>query len=134
MYYTPKTECWVKFPRNDVVQNYFNSDNLGLLLTKAVRDPLYNHVFLTKNISEVIFLSGTTATNAMNLPLYLYAEDGSRAPNLKKEIVAEIEKIVGRAKPEDIFDYIYAVLHSPSHREKYTEFLKIDFPRMPYPK
>ena len=31
-------------------------------------------------------------------------------------------------------DYIYAVLHSPTHREKYKEFLKIDFPRVPYPR
>jgi len=31
-------------------------------------------------------------------------------------------------------DYIYAVLHSPTYREKYKEFLKIDFPRVPYPK
>src|SRR5690606_20028828 len=30
-------------------------------------------------------------------------------------------------------DYIYAVLHSPAYREKYKEFLKIDFPRVPYP-
>ena len=36
--------------------------------------------------------------------------------------------------PIDILDYIYAVLHSPSYREKYKEFLKIDFPRVPYPK
>ena len=36
--------------------------------------------------------------------------------------------------PTDILDYIYAVLHSPSYREKYKEFLKIDFPRVPYPK
>lgn len=36
--------------------------------------------------------------------------------------------------PEDILDYIYAVLHSPNYREKYKEFLKIDFPRVPYPK
>src|SRR3989344_3690110 len=43
-------------------------------------------------------------------------------------------KIIGKTKPEDIFDYIYAVLHSPSYREKYKEFLKIDFPRVPYPK
>jgi predicted helicase len=34
----------------------------------------------------------------------------------------------------DILDYIYAVLHSPTYREKYKEFLKIDFPRVPYPK
>lgn len=36
--------------------------------------------------------------------------------------------------PIDILDYIYAVLHSPSYREKYKEFLKTDFPRIPYPK
>ena len=57
-------------------------------------------------------------------PLYLYAEDGSKVPNLKKEIVDEIEKIVGKVSPEDIFDYIYAVLHSPNYREKYKDFLK----------
>lgn len=38
------------------------------------------------------------------------------------------------APPVDILDYIYAVLHSPTYREKYKEFLKIDFPRVPYPK
>jgi predicted helicase len=36
--------------------------------------------------------------------------------------------------PLHILDYIYAVLHSPTYREKYKEFLKIDFPRVPYPK
>jgi hypothetical protein len=36
--------------------------------------------------------------------------------------------------PLDLFDYIYAVLHSPEYREAYREFLKIDFPRIPYPK
>ena len=39
----------------------------------------------------------------------------------------------GVFSPIDIFDYIYAVLHSPAYREKYKEFLKIDFPRIPYP-
>jgi len=35
--------------------------------------------------------------------------------------------------PIDVLDYVYAVLHSPTYREKYKEFLKIDFPRVPYP-
>jgi very-short-patch-repair endonuclease len=39
----------------------------------------------------------------------------------------------GEFSPIDILDYIYAVLHSPNYREKYKEFLKIDFPRVPYP-
>lgn len=36
--------------------------------------------------------------------------------------------------PIDLLDYIYAILHHPGYREKYKEFLKIDFPRIPYPK
>ena len=36
--------------------------------------------------------------------------------------------------PEQVLHYIYAVLHSPSYRERYGEFLKVDFPRIPYPK
>ncbi|MDZ4259865.1 MAG: type ISP restriction/modification enzyme [Gemmatimonadales bacterium] len=33
--------------------------------------------------------------------------------------------------PEDIFEYAYAVFHSPGYRSRYAEFLKIDFPSLP---
>jgi hypothetical protein len=33
--------------------------------------------------------------------------------------------------PEDVFNYIYAIFHSPTYRKRYAEFLKIDFPRVP---
>jgi len=71
----------------------------------------------------------------------------SYRPNLSQKVVRAIEKnlslpfIVQHYKTSneefgevDILDYIYAVLHSPTYREKYKEFLKIDFPRVPYPK
>ena len=69
-----------------------------------------------------------------------------RTPNLNLDIVKEItnkialtftnekEQTPNTFAPIDILDYIYAVLHSPSYRDKYKEFLKIDFPRIPYPK
>jgi len=74
-----------------------------------------------------------------------------RTPNLNIEIVNQIAEKLGLTftnekdtstssvsantfAPIDILDYIYAVLHSPAYREKYKEFLKIDFPRVPYPK
>jgi predicted helicase len=87
-------------------------------------------------------------------PLYLYTEKNGqhtieqtaeRTPNLNAEIVKQLAEKLGLAftnekettkntfAPIDILDYIYAVLHSPSYREKYKEFLKIDFPRVPYP-
>jgi predicted helicase len=69
-----------------------------------------------------------------------------RTPNLNMEIVNQIsdnlgltftnekENTKGNYAPIDILDYIYGVLHSPTYRDKYKEFLKIDFPRVPYPK
>jgi hypothetical protein len=41
--------------------------------------------------------------------------------------VLEVEVLT----PEDIFNYAYAVFHSPAYRSRYAEFLKIDFPRLP---
>ena len=55
-------------------------------------------------------------------------------PNFNAKIVTTIESsIKEEVSPLELFDYIYAVLHSPSYRAKYKEFLKIDFPRIPYP-
>ena len=87
-------------------------------------------------------------------PLYLYPEENSqdlfakteRTPNLNQAIIDKLaeglglkftlekEKTRGTFAPIDVLDYIYTVLHSPVYREKYKEFLKIDFPRVPYPK
>lgn len=83
-----------------------------------------------------------------------------RVPNLDPKILAKIEESLGldfvpeaedgnvclansgevrsdfrsTFAPIHLLDYIYAVLHSPTYRETYKEFLKIDFPRVPYPK
>jgi predicted helicase len=67
--------------------------------------------------------------------LYLYADDGSRVSNLHPDIVAGIATHIGSdPSPEDVFDYVYACLHSPRYRDTYKEFLKTDFPRVPYPR
>ena len=85
-------------------------------------------------------------------PLYLYPNGieipmgEKRLANLDSKIVSKIAKkikltftnekknIENTFAPIDILDYIYAVLHAPSYRENYTAFLKIDFPKVPYPK
>lgn len=48
-------------------------------------------------------------------------------------VIQEFKTSDGEFGEVDILDYIYAVLHSPTYREKYNEFLKIGFPRVPYP-
>jgi very-short-patch-repair endonuclease len=101
----------------------------------------------------------TIEHNSYTLPLDEWGE--VRTPGLNPEIVNQIAKNLGlgfvpKKEPEgnlcyinnpevrddfkttfapiDLLDYIYAVLHSPTYCEKQKEFLKIDFPRVPYPK
>ena len=68
-------------------------------------------------------------------PLYLYHDDvlAEKSPNLNPKIYSKIKDGIPDVTPESLFDYIYAVLHSPSYRDRYAEFLKSDFPRIPYP-
>ena len=118
-----------------IMRHFVTGKNLAIVVCRQVKaGGLFQHVFISNNITESTLVSNKTSEIGYVFPLYLYADDGSRTPNFKKEVVDELEKIIDKVSPEDIFDYIYAVLHSPSYREKYKEFLKIDFPRVPYPK
>lgn len=141
-YYTGNSRGFICYPRNEVMQQYAGHRNIGLLAPVAIRDREFHHAFVTSVISEVIFLSGTTASNAKNFPLYLYPEEGSldqtRRVNFDPKIwrkLRELAKDDARGEPDEIaiFDYIYGVLHSPDYRETFAEFLKTDFPRIPYP-
>ena len=71
-------------------------------------------------------------------------EGGHRRPNLNPEFIKDFSEKLGLKfiedgkgdleetfGPEDIFNYAYAVFHSPTYRTRYAEFLKIDFPRLP---
>jgi predicted helicase len=94
-----------------------------------------------------------TQTMMLFEPEESYGKDG-RKPNISKEVLEKLEKAykrkftpsplppspgrgasTGRGEgftPENILHYCYAILYSNTYREKYAEFLKIDFPRIPF--
>jgi predicted helicase len=136
-----------------VMNHLLNGENIGLVSARSNKSETCDHFFISKNIMET--KCGERTTQSALFPLYLYhGENGQqtflksseRTPNLNNEIVKKITNQLGITftnekettkntfAPIDILDYIYAVLYSPSYREKYKEFLKIDFPRVPYPK
>jgi len=152
--YTGKTNGLMGRPRFNLMRHFFKA-NIGIIIGhqgQAIGDLEWNIVSLTKTFTDSnIFYRGRGTV----FPLYLYSDtfdnqnrDGlsSRIPNLNKTILQQItdriklgyrsekEQNDGNLAPIDILDYTYAVLHSPTYREKYKEFLKIDFPRIPYPK
>ncbi|MCC7469827.1 MAG: N-6 DNA methylase [Bacteroidetes bacterium] len=132
LYSSNSTGLWFR-PKYEVMTHLIK-DNLALLSCRQQTSFYFQHVFIANTIVERCTVSLQTGEVTYAFPLYQYIEDGSKIPNLKKEIVNEIENTVGKVTPEDIFDYVYVILHSPKYREKYKEFLKIDFPRVPYPK
>ena len=159
--YRPFDNQWINYDLNKVVRHRYKymqhllKDNISLIIGpqgQAVGDMPWNILFISKNLVDTnIFYRG----GGIVFPLYLYTENmgkEERIINFNKEIYEEIAKKLnylpcyddnvlvdpisefdGVLYPQDLFDYIYAVLHSPSYRERYKEFLKIDFPRIPYP-
>ena len=149
------------YPRKELIQNLLNKENILLGIGRqglAIGDVEWCLTTVSKHpVDANVFRRG-----GVNLfPLYLYNETSSqttfeetpnRVANLNMEIVAKIEEKLklafvpeenlvvdlaegyeGAFGPIDLLDYIYAVLHSPKYRETYKEFLKIDFPRVPFP-
>ena len=127
-------------------------NNLGLIVNRQSR-LLFSPFVTNLPLGQHCILDPREGSYA--IPLYLYVTnmgEEDRVPNFKTELYDKIAKGLnylpcyddnvlvdpisdynGVLYPQDLFDYIYAVLHSPSYRERYKEFLKIDFPRIPYP-
>ena len=139
MYYTKKTECWINSPRYENMKHMTIWSNLWIISKLGHAESGSAPVMITDKIIDFRSWSSPWMQGWDYIsPLYLYSDTpdlewNTKTPNLDAEVWWKINEIVGETTPENILDYIYAVLHSPSYREKYKEFLKIDFPRVPYP-
>ncbi len=136
IYYTGKSKGFVGTPGFATMKHMLR-DNVCLAVPRQTSQD-WRHVFVSNKLMNYNFIAvGGQNGASTDFPLYLYQEyhgKMQKVPNLNPEIVKKIEAALGEEPTsEDIFNYIYAVLHSPSYREKYKEFLKIDFPRIPYP-
>ena len=122
------------------VMQHLRKANVALVVPRQCSSD-WKYVFCTNTIGDHNLIASAGKLGAGDLfPLYLYPTDGeeqlgeTRKPNLDEKIWRKIDKCTKlETTPEQIFDYIYGVLHTPSYREKYKEFLKIDFPRIPFP-
>lgn len=126
-------------PRTSIAKHMVDKDNYWFVVTRQLSTFDFWHILISKNFIESWAISLQSKEWGYFFPLYIYSdsenlENQTRTPNLNETIWSAINAIVGETTPEQILDYIYAVLHCPSYREKYKEFLKIDFPRVPYPR
>ncbi|MBI2435014.1 MAG: N-6 DNA methylase [Candidatus Hydrogenedentes bacterium] len=159
-YYTGNSAGFMCRPRTEVMSHMLAGDNVGLSTTRSIEIGRgWEHVFCSDKLIQLHAVSLKEGNYLF--PLYLYpkppeeAHDlfevaeaaesyGRRRVNFDERFVQDLcvrlklsfaddgtgnlKKTVG---PEDVFHYIYAVLHVPGYRQRYADFLKRDFPRIP---
>jgi predicted helicase len=159
--YRPFDTRWILYhdemverSRKDVMQHMLK-ENIALCVGRqfsVIGSGNYDIVFISENIVDLnLYRRG----GELVFPLHLYPERKEKkknplvqmimfepevkyqlqTPNIKPELFEELKTNFSKeVKPEEIFYYIYAVLYSNTYRTKYAEFLKIDFPRVPFTK
>lgn len=121
------------------------SKNLGLIVGqsgKVVGDMPWNLAFVTDAIVDLnVFYRG----GGYVYPLYGLGEYkvNPETHQMEQQIISNldpdvynifVERLGEEPTPENVLYYVYAVLYSPEYRRRYKDFLRLDFPHIPYPK
>ncbi|MGH6811575.1 MAG: type ISP restriction/modification enzyme [Methylocella sp.] len=133
-YYTGKSNGFLVRPRPVTMRNMLLGENVGLITSRLTKGETFRHAQVTNHICEVICMSPSTSNNGFLFPLYLRTDDVGSSANISPDFRAFIDaRYEHHYTPEEILGYIYAILHAPTYRTRYAEFLRIDFPRVPFP-
>lgn len=138
--YTGNSRGFLCYPRNEVMQHMLQ-ENLALATARSNKTSTVDHFFAVNTLMET--KCAERSTQSALFPLYTYAMSAEtqqleRQANFNPKLHAKLLKLAKHpqhGEPDElaIFDYIYAVLHCPAYRSAYAEFLKYDFPRIPWP-
>lgn len=152
-YYTGKSKGFHCMPRGEIFEHFLENENIGLMIGRqfsAIGSDIFDIVFCTDKITDLNFYR---RGGEQIFPLYLYPTTRSKKflkkenPNFNEEnFTSKIENFKEsfrtfidelykeKFSPENILGYVYAVLFHKIYREKYLDFLKIDFPKIPFVK
>lgn len=149
-YYSGKSRGFHCMPRPNVMGNMLKDSNLALVICRQYRGKKFLHALITDKIVESCYVSNKTKEIGYVLPLYIIKDsnqqillnDSSKDTNINWDA---LPGSYGTFQPfnstysdsliqvgESIIYYIYAVLYANTYREKYQEFLKTDFPKIPF--
>jgi predicted helicase len=132
------------FRRRDKIMRQMKNDNVGLAVCRLTRGDNWCHCLIASEPTDDSYISDKSKERAYLLPLWRTQfastddrEDSSTSTieNLSSEFREFLDsRYEHHYTPEELLGYIYAVLHTPTYRARYAEFLRIDFPRVPFPR
>lgn len=126
IYYDAKL---IERPRTEIMKNLF-FQNIALNSAKYGRQLGSYNYFVTQNITSKDLTSSYDSVNTF--PFYIITSTTSKEINFSNDFKKNILQLYNNAENEDALAYIYAVLYSPTYRIKYSDFLRRNFPRIPF--
>lgn len=131
-------EAVIERSRRLVMRHMLAGENLGLISARSNKSDDMDHFFLTDKIMET--KCGERTTQSAIFPLYTYPDldkpelfAPQKSTNIAPQVIEKLSLSFGvEPAPEAILAYIYAIFYCNLYREKYYEFLRIDFPRVPF--
>lgn len=122
------------YPRRELLDHVAGRSNLCLLAPRQIGTQYWRHGFIADRPAESCLVSSDTKSQNYVFPSVFYSNETEIRENLSPEFREFIDgRYDHHYTPEEILGYIYAVLHAPTYRERFAEFLRIDFPRIPFP-
>ena len=149
-YYTGQSRGFHCMPRPAIMRHLLVGENLALCTHRIIRSATtWQHVLVADGITDGNCISNRDGPTHV-FPLYLYPNpeelglSTERSLNFKPAFLTALSEALElpqvapfslpeSVSPEEILAYIYAILYSPTYRERYYDFLKYDFPRIPLP-
>jgi hypothetical protein len=136
--YRPFDHRWTIWDRNvavhrrERVMRHVLRSNMALLTARSSKSSYSDHFFVTDLPSETKAAESTI--QSYSFPLFVYINDNDRHENLSPDFRAFLDaRYEHHYSPEEILGYVYAVLYAPTYRAGYADFLRRDFPRVPFP-
>lgn len=125
-------EQFMDYPRRELMDHVFGRSNIQLLVPRQIGGEHWRHAFAASSPPNDCVISDQSSEANYVFPVWLFSGD-LRTENLSTEFRDFIDaRYDWHHDPEEILGYIYAVLHAPTYRSRYAEFLRIDFPRIPF--
>ena len=151
-YYTDTSNGFLSRPRHEIMQHMLDGNNLGLVTVRQVAEGIFNHAVATQFIiseRSTVSKRGAAFLFPLRLKQTSIGNNGKMqtkfVPNLNEEFTQILAKIIGLKfetegdgdlensfGADNVFHYIYAVLHCAGYRNRYEELLTYEFPRIPF--
>lgn len=141
-YYTGRSRGFHCFPRHEVMHQLIQNEQISIGFCRQAGVNHWAHTIVSNTIVDDSCISNRSGERGYYAPLYLYPDeqdlDQTRRVNFDPKLWKQLQAKAAHpthGEPDEVqtFDYIYGVLHCPAYRDTYAEFLKIDFPRIPWP-